>query len=70
MLLQGKKIILGITAGVALYKMCDFIRRLRKEGAEVRVVLTENAAKLVSPQLFHAVSGIEPAIFLFQGISD
>ncbi|MBI5754909.1 bifunctional phosphopantothenoylcysteine decarboxylase/phosphopantothenate--cysteine ligase CoaBC [Candidatus Peregrinibacteria bacterium] len=65
MFFQGKKIVLGITAGVALYKMCDFIRQLRKEGAEVRVILTENAAKLVSRELFYAVSGVLPALSLF-----
>lgn len=62
MFFQGKKIVLGITAGVALYAMCDFIRRLRGEGAEVRIILTENAARLISPQVFHAVSGIPPGM--------
>lgn len=40
MLLKGKKIVLGVTGGIAVYKAVDLVSRLRKQGAEVRVVMT------------------------------
>jgi phosphopantothenoylcysteine decarboxylase/phosphopantothenate--cysteine ligase len=51
------KILLGVTGGIAAYKTPDLVRRLRDRGAEVRVVLTDSAARLVSPTVFQAVSG-------------
>ncbi len=50
-------IILGITGGIAAYKSPDLVRRLRERGAEVQVVMTESGSRLVSPTVFHAVSG-------------
>ena len=38
MLLKGKKIVLGVTGGIAVYKAVDLVSRLRKQGAEVRVL--------------------------------
>ncbi len=55
-----KHVLLGVSASVALYKSCDLASKLTQAGIEVRCVLTENAAKLVSPQLFEAVTG-QPA---------
>jgi phosphopantothenoylcysteine decarboxylase/phosphopantothenate--cysteine ligase len=55
--LHGRKILLGVTGGIAAYKAPDLVRRLRDAGAEVRVVMTRAAAKLVSPTVFQAVSG-------------
>ena len=51
------RIILGITGGIAAYKSPDLVRRLRAEGAEVQVVMTESGEKMVSPSVFQAVSG-------------
>ena len=48
-MLSGKKILLGITGGIAAYKTAFLIRLFIKSGAEVKVVLTENAADFVSP---------------------
>ena len=45
-MLKGKKIVLGVTGGIAIYKVVDLVSKLRKQGAEVRVVMTEHAAKL------------------------
>ncbi|MBQ0108552.1 MAG: bifunctional 4'-phosphopantothenoylcysteine decarboxylase/phosphopantothenoylcysteine synthetase, partial [Phascolarctobacterium sp.] len=42
-MLQGKKILLGVTGGIAVYKAVDLVSRLRKQGAEVRVMMTEAA---------------------------
>ena len=52
MLLKGKKIVLGVTGGIAVYKAVDLVSRLRKQGAEVRVVMTEHARQFVSPLTF------------------
>jgi len=57
--LQGRKVLLGVTGSIAAYKSPDIVRRLKEQGAEVRVVLTASAEKLVSPTVFHAVSGEE-----------
>jgi len=55
--LNGKRVLLGVTGSIAAYKSPDIVRRLRDRGAEVRVVLTASAEKLVSPTVFQAVSG-------------
>jgi phosphopantothenoylcysteine decarboxylase / phosphopantothenate---cysteine ligase len=55
--LAGKKVLLGVTGGIAAYKAPDLVRRLRERGAEVRVVLTASAGRLVTPLTFQAVSG-------------
>ena len=48
MQLQNRKIILGITGGIAAYKSCELARLLIKQGADVHVVMTDAASKLVS----------------------
>lgn len=55
--LQGLRCLLGVSGGIAAYKSADLVRRLRDAGAEVQVVLTENAARFVAAQTFQAVSG-------------
>lgn len=55
--LQQKHIVVGITGGIAAYKTIEFIRLLRKQNAEVRVVLTEAASHFVSPLTLQAISG-------------
>ena len=50
-------VLLGCGASVAVYKACDLASKLTQAGHGVRAVLTPNAAKLVSPQLFEAVTG-------------
>ena len=51
------RVLLGVSASVALYKACDLASRLTQRGVQLRTVLTPNAARLLSPQLFEAVSG-------------
>ncbi|RMF97917.1 MAG: bifunctional phosphopantothenoylcysteine decarboxylase/phosphopantothenate--cysteine ligase CoaBC [Gammaproteobacteria bacterium] len=51
------RVLLGVSGGIAAYKSPDLVRRLRERGAEVRVVLTPAAGRLVSPLVFQAVSG-------------
>jgi phosphopantothenoylcysteine decarboxylase/phosphopantothenate--cysteine ligase len=50
------KVVLGVTGGIAAYKTPDLVRRLRDVGAEVRVILTPNGARFVSPLSLAAVS--------------
>ncbi|MCG2793724.1 MAG: bifunctional phosphopantothenoylcysteine decarboxylase/phosphopantothenate--cysteine ligase CoaBC [Weeksellaceae bacterium] len=56
MSLQGKKIILGITGGIAAYKMNYLVRDLVKSGAEVKIVLTKSAQDFVSPLTLSTLS--------------
>lgn len=51
------RILLGVSGGIAAYKAAELVRRLRERGASVRVVLTENAARFVTPLTFQALSG-------------
>ncbi len=50
-------ILLCCSASVSVYKACDLASKLAQNGHQVRTAMTENAARLVSPQLFHAVTG-------------
>ncbi len=54
--LIGKKILLGITGGIAAYKACELLRILQKRHAEVRVVMTEDSTKFVGQTTFAALS--------------
>lgn len=55
--MQGKRILLGVTGGIAAYKSPDLVRRLRERGAEVQVVMTPAAAEFITALTFQAVSG-------------
>ncbi|MCS6948394.1 MAG: bifunctional phosphopantothenoylcysteine decarboxylase/phosphopantothenate--cysteine ligase CoaBC [Steroidobacteraceae bacterium] len=57
--LVGRRILLGVTGGIAAYKSPDLVRRLRELGAEVQVVMTAGAREFVTPLTFQAVSGRE-----------
>jgi phosphopantothenoylcysteine decarboxylase/phosphopantothenate--cysteine ligase len=55
--LAGVNVLLGVSGGIAAYKAAEVVRRLRDAGAEVRVVLTANAARFVTALTFQALSG-------------
>jgi len=55
--LQGKRIALGVTGGIAAYKAAELVRLLIKHGASVQVAMTEAAAHFVTPVTFQALSG-------------
>jgi|TARA_R110000850_G_scaffold217204_12_gene342836 phosphopantothenoylcysteine decarboxylase / phosphopantothenate---cysteine ligase len=55
--LSGRRILLGVTGGIAAYKAAELLRRLQDAGAEVRVVMTRHAAEFVTPMTFQALSG-------------
>ena len=56
-MLRDKKIVLCVTGGIAAYKACELTSRLKKRGAEVRVVLTAHACSFVPPLTFETLSG-------------
>lgn len=55
--LAGKRIVLGVTGGIAAYKAAELVRELVKSDASVRVVMTENATRFVTPLTFQVLSG-------------
>lgn len=55
-MLTGKHVVLGVTGGIAAYKACEVVSRLRKLHAEVDVIMTENATKLVQTLTFETLS--------------
>jgi phosphopantothenoylcysteine decarboxylase/phosphopantothenate--cysteine ligase len=65
--MKGKKIVLAITGSIAAYKMPGFVRMLKKEGAEVKVIMTEAATKFVSPLVLSVLSGNEILINVNEG---
>lgn len=65
-MLKGKKIVLGVTGGIAVYKAVDLVSRLRKQGAEVRVVMTEHAQEFVTPLTFKEISGNKVAVSMWE----
>lgn len=56
-MLSKHKILIGITGGIALYKACEVIRLLKKEGAQVKAVLSTGAEEFARPLLFSALTG-------------
>jgi phosphopantothenoylcysteine decarboxylase/phosphopantothenate--cysteine ligase len=55
--LAGRRILLGVTGGIAAYKGAELVRGLKKAGAEVRVVMTRAAGEFVTPMTLQALSG-------------
>jgi phosphopantothenoylcysteine decarboxylase / phosphopantothenate---cysteine ligase len=64
-LLNGRRVLLAVTGGVAAYKSAYLARRLIESEAEVKVVLTESALEFVGPQTFAAITGDQPLTGLF-----
>jgi len=55
--LKGKRLVLGVTGGIAAYKAAELVRLLGKQGADVQVAMTEGAAHFVTATTFQALSG-------------
>ncbi len=60
-----KKIVLGVTSSISIYKACEILRRFQDNRIQVQVIMTRNAARLISPQLFSALSGRKTLVDLF-----
>lgn len=56
-MLENKRIIVGVTGGIAAYKAAELVRQLRAQGALIRVVMTEAAKAFITPLTLQAVSG-------------
>lgn len=55
--LKYKRVLLGITGGIAAYKACEIVRRLKEAGADVQVVMTQAACEFITPLTLQALSG-------------
>ncbi len=64
--LKNRTILLGVTGGIAIHKSLDFASQLLKAGADVHVVMTENATRLVNPLQFQVISRNPVLLDLFQ----
>jgi phosphopantothenoylcysteine decarboxylase/phosphopantothenate--cysteine ligase len=67
MSLEGKKILLGVTGGIAAYKSVYLLRLLKREGADVRVVMTQAACEFVTPLTFETLSENKVRVHMFAG---
>lgn len=68
--LKDKHIVLGVSGGIAAYKSVELLRLLKKEGAHVRVVMTQNATQFVGPLTFEALSELPVCSGLFDKGTD
>ena len=66
--MRGKHIIVAVSAGIAAYKAIEVVSRLRKKGAEVKVVMTQNATYIASPLTFGDISGHPVALDMFEQV--
>lgn len=57
MILENKTVLLGVTGGIAAYKSASLASKLVKAGAEVRVIMTENATNFINPITFESLTG-------------
>ena len=55
--LANKRVLLGVSAGIAAYKTPDLVRKLTERGAEVQVIMSKNSEQFVAPLALQAVSG-------------
>src|SRR5882672_3197427 len=55
--LSNKRILLGVTGGIAAYKSAELLRELQRQGADVQVIMTESACRFVTPVTMQALSG-------------
>jgi phosphopantothenoylcysteine decarboxylase/phosphopantothenate--cysteine ligase len=69
-MLKGKKIILGVTGGIAAYKAAELVRELVRSGAEVFVVMTRSAQAFITPLTFQTLSGHKVTTELFSLIEE
>ena len=70
MSLNGRNILIGVSGGIAVYKTAGMVSDLRKQGADVRVVMTRNATEFVSPVTFQTLTGFPARTDLFGNWSE
>ena len=64
-MLNGKNILIGVTGGIAAYKVVEVASRLKKSGANVRVMMTRNATEFVTPRTFQEITGNAVSVEMF-----
>ena len=64
--LAGKTVLVGVTGGIAAYKACDLVSRLKKLGAAVHVIMTRSACRLVQPETLQVLSQNRVALDTFE----
>lgn len=64
--LKGKKLLLGVSSGIAIYKVLDLISRLKKMDVEIDVIMTPNASKMISPQVFQTMARSKVYVNMFE----
>ena len=69
-MLKGKNILLGVTGGIAAYKMADVASLLVKQGADVHVVMTENATKFIPAETFQVLTKNKVYVDVFDENTD
>ncbi|MGN1099669.1 MAG: bifunctional phosphopantothenoylcysteine decarboxylase/phosphopantothenate--cysteine ligase CoaBC [Christensenellales bacterium] len=62
MTLTGKKIVIGVCGGIAAYKVCELASLIKRNGGEVKVIMTKNATRFVSPLTFEVLTG-NPVVY-------
>lgn len=55
-MLKNKTVVIGVSGGIAVYKACDIVSRLKKLNANVHVIMTNNATEFVTPLTFQSLS--------------
>ena len=55
-MLKDKNILLGVTGGIAAYKIANLASMLKKQGANVKVIMTENACQFITPMTFETLT--------------
>ncbi len=68
--LKGRRLLLGVTGGIAAYKSAELIRLFKKAGADVQVLMTEDAVRFVTPMTLGTLSEREVLIDVFPGNED
>ncbi|MDD2647925.1 MAG: bifunctional phosphopantothenoylcysteine decarboxylase/phosphopantothenate--cysteine ligase CoaBC [Eubacteriales bacterium] len=65
-MLEGKCVVIGITGGIAAYKSAELAHRLKKRGADVRVIMTKNACRFIAPLTLETLTGNPVAVDTFE----
>ena len=68
--LKNKTVILGVSGGIAAYKVCQVVSYLKKLGADVFVIMTKNACEFVTPKTFETLAKNKVIVDMFEKISD
>ena len=69
MMFINKHIVVGVCGGIAAYKAAGLVSQLRQRGADVHCIMTEHAAKLVTPITFGELSGNDVTVDMFANIN-